>query len=388
MITVTVIGCGHGGQALAADLTQRGCRVTLYAHPQHPGGIHAIKKNRGINCTGFINEFVSIAGVTTNLQHAIAESEYIFIVLPSYANETIFIEMLPYIRTGQTIITLAANFASLVYLKLLSRMDKTNGIDILDIASLPYVCRADNNGNVEIVTVKNKLAAASIPAIAIEKHIRNLAPIFPCQLIPYQDVLSLGMNVTNGIVHPTVALLNAGRIGKEKEMFYFYCDGITPEIASVIERLDAERMHIGEKLGLEMYSFLTLEEQYYGNRYDSIYQFYRESKVHSKLTGPTSLQGRYVTEDAGGSLVSWYCLGKLVQIESLVLGNLINIASLLNNVNYLRVGTNLVHLNLHDKTIDEVKEYVKTGSLPVGISGMYGDYFNQPKQSFYLGNIA
>lgn len=365
MITVTIIGCGHGGQALAADLTRRGCRVTLYAHPTHPGGINTIAKVRGINCTGLINEFVPIFNVTTRMEEAISASEYIFMVLPSYAHEPMMMEMLPFIKSGQTIVTLAANFAALSYLKLLTKANKSKGVDLIDIASLPYVCRADNLGSVEIISIKKTIAAASIPAQEIMKHIAVLESVFPSRLLPYDDVLSLGMNITSGMTHPAVTLLNAGRINQDKDIFYFYRDGITPEIAEIIAQLDEERLYIGKHLGLVMHSYLDLIEQYYGIRYESIYQFFRESVPHNTLPlCPRSLKERYITQDVPNLLVPWYCLGKLANVEPVVLENLISLASLLNNTNYLFTGTNLVNLNLHDKSMNEIKQYVKYGKTP------------------------
>jgi opine dehydrogenase len=117
-------------------------------------------------------------------------------------HESMFLELLSFLKAGQTVVTLAANFASLVYLKLLTGANKAQGIDLIDMASLPYVCRADNAGTVEIVTTKKSIAVASIPAAAINKHIQTLSSFFPCELIPYPDVLSLGMNSTNGLAHP------------------------------------------------------------------------------------------------------------------------------------------------------------------------------------------
>lgn len=388
MTTVTIIGSGHGGQALAADLTQRGYNVILYANPKHPGGIKAIQKAGGIHCSGLINEFVPIERATTNLQQAMAESKYIVIALPSYAHEAMFMELIAFVNPGQTIITLAANFASLILLKLLARTNKTAGIDIIDVASLPYVCRADNAGSVEIIAVKNKLAVASIPSTAIKKQLHALSLLFPCKIIPYQDVLSLGMNITNGVIHPVIALLNAGRIDKEKQSFYFYRDGATREVANVVEKLDAERLHIGKCLGLEMYSFLELNAQYYDTMHTSIYQFYRESAIHNTLKSPTSLQQRFISEDVAGSLVSWYCLGRRAQIEPIIIGNLITLASLLNNNNYMCTGTNLERLNLHDKTIEEMKLYISTGKMPTARFDKYDDYIRQSNHAAYVGCFA
>ena len=198
------------------------------------------------------------------------------------------------------------------------------------------------------------------------------------------------MNITNGIAHPVVTLLNAGRIGLGKDQFYFYRDGITPEIAALMERADAERMRIGKELGLEMYSFRKdCSWLYYGQKHESIYQHFRESPAHNILPMcPTSMQHRYVTEDIAGSLVSWYSLGKLVNITSSVLGNIINLASMLNNINYMRTGTNLVHLNLHDKTLAEVKRYVSLGEQPKGLFSVSNDYINPFMQVNYCEVVA
>jgi opine dehydrogenase len=362
MKAVTVIGCGHGGQALAADLSQRGCQVTLYAHPKHPGGIHAIAKARGIQCKGLLKGFTPITKITTDLQTALADSEIIYISLPSYAHEAMFIELLPFIQPEQTIVTLAANFASLIYLKLLHKTHKADHIHLLDIASLPYVCRSDHAGTVEVLAIKEKVAAASIPAQAIDQYIQLLTPIFPCRIQAYPDVLSLNMNITSGMTHPVITLLNAGRIGQDKEVFYFYRDGITPEIAGMIEKLDQERIQIGQHLGLTMHRYLDLMQEYYGIRYDSIYAFFKHSPAHNQLPlCPTSLQDRYITQDVADLLVPWYSLGQLTQIHSPTLGNLINLASLLNNTDYLQTGTNLVSFNLHSCTVNEIKHYLLTG---------------------------
>jgi opine dehydrogenase len=242
------------------------------------------------------------------------------------------------------------------------------GIDIIDIASLPYVCRADNQGSVAILGVKKLLGIASIPADNIKKHLQRLACCFPCELIAYPDVLSLNMNITSGMTHPVVTLFNAGRIGANKVSFHFYRDGITPEIAAVIEQIDMERMSVGKALKIRMHSYLELMEQYYGLKYASVYHFFRESSIHNTLPmSPSSLQHRYITQDIASLLVPWYSLGKVVKIECKALGNVINSASMLNNTNYLNSGNNLVHLNLHDKTYQEIKHYIQSGEFQHGV---------------------
>jgi opine dehydrogenase len=361
---VSIIGCGHGGQALAADLSRRGCEVTLYAPANHPGGIHAIAAAGGIHCSGQINAFVPIAKVTCSIEDTLTDSQYIFITIPSFAYESVFMELLPHIKSGQTIVTLASNFASLIYLRLLMRMKKNKGINMIDVATLPYVCRADHQGKVKIIAIKKTVSAASIPSSSIHEQLSALSAIFPCQLEAFENVLSLGLNLINGLIHPSVTLFNAGRIGNGKKAFYFYRDGITPEIAGIIERLDEERMRIGSSFGFKMFRFLDTIEKYYERRYTSVYQFFCESPSHNALPlCPASLRERYIIQDVPGVLVPWYSLGKVMQIDSLPIHSVINLAGLLNHANYLRDGHNLSRLNLQDKSVEEIMQYINTGEV-------------------------
>lgn len=43
---ITVIGCGNGAFATAADLSNRGEEVTLFVHQSHKKNFDAIRKNK------------------------------------------------------------------------------------------------------------------------------------------------------------------------------------------------------------------------------------------------------------------------------------------------------------------------------------------------------
>ena len=46
--------------------------------------------------------------------------------------------------------------------------------------------------------------------------------------------------------------MNAGRIERSKGEFYFYEEGVTPSVASVINSLDKERINIGKALDYKL----------------------------------------------------------------------------------------------------------------------------------------
>lgn len=360
MKKITIIGCGHGGQALAVDLVNRGYQVSMYADAHHQGGLAAIKQQKGIHSKGEIQGFFPIAKATTNAQEAIKGSEYIFIVLPSFAHESTFINILPFIKDGQKIITLAANFASLVYKRLLDKTHKHKKIDLIDVGTLPYVCRSDNQGNVEVISIKKQITVASLPGNVLPDIYHDLQALFSSKLMMYQDVLSLGLNITSGITHPVITLLNAGRLGKDS--FYFYKEGISPNIADILERMDQERLQIAKALGLDSYTYLELMQQHYGIKYDRIYDFFTQSKPHNALPlCPPSTQHRYITQDVANLLVPWFNLAQIAGVQVPVINNVINMASLINQTNYMRYGSDLLHLGLHNRCVDMIKQFVQNG---------------------------
>jgi len=80
--TVSIIGAGPVGFALAADLQSRGHDVLVYLHPTHLGhASHVIEKGY-LRITGIINGLTTIR-VTTSISEAISFSKILFLTVPS-----------------------------------------------------------------------------------------------------------------------------------------------------------------------------------------------------------------------------------------------------------------------------------------------------------------
>ena len=60
-------------------------------------------------------------------------------------------------------ITLAGNFSSLYFHQELVKAGKERDIHLADIASLPYACRAQEGGEVNIIDIKQKLISPPCP---------------------------------------------------------------------------------------------------------------------------------------------------------------------------------------------------------------------------------
>lgn len=361
MRKITIVGCGHGGQALAYDLTSKGCEVTLCALPDHPGSINLLQKSKSITCTGKLEGTEKIHDITLDLPKAISSAEIIFFVVPSFAQEQVLLACLPYFNHNQWVITLEANFACLAYTDLLKRINYDKSIYFADISTLPYACRAIEPGLVHVLGIKKKMGIAALPYEKTNEIRDTLSEFFPSELESYHNSIEIGLNSLSGILHPAVALCNAGRIGKDE--FYFYKDGISPAVADLIEQLDKERRKIGELYDLQLPYCMDIEEEFYGIKYDSVYDFFSKSEIHSGefTLCPSSLKERYISQDIPYVIVPWYSLGAALGYKAMVMKNLIDMSSTLNRYDYLAKGRNLLHMNCHELEKFELIHYANHG---------------------------
>jgi len=122
---VSVFGAGNAGLTAAYHFTQNGCDVALYGAPGFDQQIHAISAEGGIRSLKSFHDaelefsgFETITMVTTDIQNAVDFAEVLVLPVPSFAQEALFLEMLPYLRDGQTLVLMPGNYGSLVLNKL------------------------------------------------------------------------------------------------------------------------------------------------------------------------------------------------------------------------------------------------------------------------------
>lgn len=304
MKKITILGCGNGGQALAGHLSLLGHQISLYADPEHMGGLLAIQQQNGIQLTGAVEGFATLACVSTNLSECLKEAEVILLALPAFACDDIFKKMLPHLRKGQIIVNLAGYFSALFEHQTLLNSSYEKDVIIAELTSFPYACRANNSGSVHIVAIKEFVGIAAIPKDKTLNVIKMLADVIPCPLVAKSSILEVGLYNTSGIGHTPAILFNAARIGNKDE-FYFYKQGISKETANVMMRLDQERIAIGDKLGYQIPQHYEVLNDYYGYQFTSIFDYFKNSPIHNSIKFfPTSTKTRYVLEDVPFILVA------------------------------------------------------------------------------------
>lgn len=360
-MNITVIGCGHGGQALAAHLTLAGNTVTLYADTEHPGDLKDIT-DQLITLTGKLNGRAAIHRLTFDIETAVKDAEVIYLSLPTEAHLPQFEKMLPYLKKGQTVLTLAGNFSSLYFYRKLKQFGKQEDIYVADLASLPYACRASAPGNVTIIDIKKRMDIAAMPSKHTDWVTRKISGHFPTELHQCASIIELGLNITSAISHPAIMLMNAGRIGSGNEEFYFYKEGISPEISNIIENLDKDRRAIASRYGYTLPGYLETMESFYTVKYDSYYDFFTRSPVHNQLKlCPASVKERYLSQDVPYVILPWLSLGQQVGYDSRTMRAIVDLASTLNNDDYSRKGRKISEDFFIDLKPNDIINFMRDG---------------------------
>ena len=358
-----VLGAGHGGHAMAADLTLAGYEVNLFN--RWPGPIKAIRKRGGIEITGEAvhgEGFAKIKKATTDMKEAIKDVDIIMIVVPAYGHKFMIDRSMPYLKDEQIIVFHTGNFASLRLAKELKKRGKRNVL--CETSLLIYSCRITGPSSVFVDGLKRKLPTAAFPAIETDEVLKVLRGAYP-QLIPATNVLETSFENLNPIFHPQITLLNAGFTERTKGDYIFYKDGVTPGVGSVIQAVDDERASVANALGIRVTPTTKWLDIMYGAKGKNIYEAIQDCKPYLDPgeRGPKNFQFRFVTEDVPYGLVPIASLGDLLKVSTPNIKAVIHLWSTINQVNYFEEGYTVEKLGLSDLTPKEIIRLVTKGEL-------------------------
>lgn len=149
MSRVTIFGGGNGGVTMAYHLARNGHDVCLCDFPEYHTQIDAINKNGGIKALKEHDDYSMIldgfeTGIkgTFDIEEAVNFADIYIIICPSFAQERFFKAMIPNLRMNAIVVTLPANYASLVFSKMLKDAGKENlNVHFADATTIPWACR-------------------------------------------------------------------------------------------------------------------------------------------------------------------------------------------------------------------------------------------------------
>ena len=361
---IAVLGAGHGGCAVAADLARRGYEVRL--HSRSRKRLEPLINQGGVHVRGQREAFVPLANITTEVAEAINGADLIMLVVPSIAHPY-YAHVLAPLIIESTVIFLNPGHTGggLHFVNALRKAGYDKMVSVCETVTLTHICRLEAPAVVAIYNTVRRLRSAAMPANKTPVLLSRLQVLYP-NITPASDVLEIAFANINAVFHPAGMLMNASRIEGNRGNFLFYREGITESVGRIVRAVDNERLAVARALGVPTKSFLELFHEF-GSTTDqalasnSIPRACRESLPNRAVKAPSQLDHRYLHEDVGYGLVPLAAFGDLVCVETPVMDSLIALASAANRIDYLREGLTLKKMGLGGMTPDEIHRFVREG---------------------------
>jgi len=361
-INFTVIGAGHGGKAMAADLALMGFPVTLYNRTE--AHVAVIKARGGIELTSYEggpHGFGKLACVTSDLEEALAEADVIMVVLPSTAHASIAKAAAPYLKDGQIVVlNPGRTCGALEFLQTLRQNGCMKDVIVSEAETLIYASRSEGPALARIFRIKESVPLAALPATCTEHVLSVLHQAYP-QFIDGISVLHTGLNNMGAIFHPALTLLNAGWIEATHGDYQFYIDGVTPSVSRVLEALDRERVTVAAALGIRARSALEWLKLAYDADGATLNEAIHNQPGYYGIQAPPTLNHRYITEDVPMSLVPIASLGARFGVSVRAMDSIIRLACIVHQTDYWRRGRTTTKLGIDNWSVSELTRYVMEG---------------------------
>ena len=353
--TFAVIGAGAGGLAMAAHLCILGYTVNLYNRSEKR--IRAIKEQKGIEISGVIEGFAKLDKITNRADEAITDANIIMIVVPAFAHKDVAKTLSPYLRGGQIVVLNPGRTGGAIeFANTLREENIKIEIIIAETQTVLHTSRVIGD-EVKLIAVKKKVPLSAFPSIKTDEVMAVLSKVFP-QFVKGNDVLQIGLSNVGCMLHPLPTLLNTGWIETSKTDFKYYYEGITPSISRILELLDQERISVARSLGVEVISTREWLYETYGAKGETLYESLQNNEYYKTIDAPDTIRHRYLFEDVPTGLVPISSLGALVGVNTPVMNQVIDLASMICNADFRKTGRTLGNLGISGMNVKQLRELV------------------------------
>ncbi len=226
-------------------------------------------------------------------------------------------------------------------------------LSIAGVAGNFYPCRLTGPAEVLVALPKSSKKIAAFPAKDTNKVITKLKDVY--KLERGTNVLEVALSSFNIVIHLPASLLNTGAIEQSGGKYYLFRQGMTPSVLRCIDAVKKERAALFAALGYTLSPSDFLERVTRQSEFPELDRF-------RDLIGPTSMQHRYITEDAFVGQALMVSLGEMINIPTPISKALITLASVINQTDYLKLGRTTENLGLSGLSINELNKFLYEGS--------------------------
>lgn len=355
---IAVIGAGNGGQAIAGYLATKGFEVFLY--DRNPQKIKELQEKGGIMLTGCLNLFGKVDSFTTSIEEAVKGANIVMVTTIANAHQDVAKCIAPFVEDDMTIIlNPGRTCGALVFNKTLQMEGCTKRYYLGEAQTLVYACRIIENGNVNIIGIKDEVYLAGLPASDTNHIIKTISPIYPC-FIKADNVLRTSLENIGAVFHPCVCLFNAATIERHDE-FWFYRD-MTTQVARFIEMFDAERLTVGKAYGIDLLSVTEwIKFAYKDTKGETLCDRMKNNPAYYDIKAPGTIFTRQLTEDIPTGVLPIMELGKAAGVPVPLHESMLHTIEALLETDLHTNGRSLRNLGLEGKTKEEILNFIASG---------------------------
>jgi len=355
---VAIIGAGNLGQAMAGHLALEGYDVSIQNRTHSK--IDEINSRGGIKLTGVFDDLARLEVASYDFSDVVPGRKVIVVTVPASSHAEIARKVGPYLEPGQFIALHPGHtFGAFEFHHTLLQMGIDTPVTLGEIQTSLLTCRLTGPAEVNVSAIKNALPISVFPANHGFDRARLLFEVYPTSLRA-ESVLKTSMDNLNAVVHPTVTLLNTGRIESPLD-FLYYWEGFTPAINDVVLVADAERCALARALGVEPITLHGFFDTAYPTEGPELWKKIRSNEAYRHITAPTSMRTRLIMEDLPTGLVPYSSLGKALGIPTPLCDSLIEICSAMMQTDFRVDGRTLENLGLAGLGAEGIRRFAETG---------------------------
>lgn len=334
---ITVIGAGNSGFAMAAHLSANGHQVRLWNRSEST--IKTLKETHTIKCYGEIQGKYAIEVVTTDLKEALDGTEMIFITTPANSHRELAKNIARYLdREVIIVLNPGRTFGALEFLQVFSRYNKLITPIIAETQTIIYTCRKVADDAVNILALKSEVLLSTFDTRENKKIIKQLPACLQPFLKPARSMIETSVGNVGMILHCAPLLLNVGWTENKNYTYNYYLDGISPTIASFLEKIDEERVQVSERLGLKVESTKDWLKRTYRLEGDTLFECIQKNEAYQNILAPNTMEHRYIFEDIPFGLVPLEYIGRKLGLPMKHTRLIIDLASTLFDMNFRKIG--------------------------------------------------
>ena len=297
MTRIAILGAGAGGSAAAVELIGKGYEVSLWSRSERT--VATYRKAGSVAYVGVLGEGeVSPRPMTSDLESALEGADGVLVVLPAVAHEDVARALATLGCSVPIVLNPGGTGGALLFRRVFLDSDASLP-PIAELSTLTYIARKTEPGRVSVYKTASSVHAACLPggraALDLARSLFGGVRVQP-------NVMSTSLRNINLVLHPPAALLSVAWVEATRGDFLFYAEAMTAGVFRATEAFDAERMALGEALGLELPSFAdemmevgSVDADYFDR--GLIRESIARGRANATIKAPDSLEHRYYRED-------------------------------------------------------------------------------------------